>query len=50
MQHIKVVYERWIVIDNMDISTDIIDRGKKGIDITVENGDIWELIKLQSND
>jgi hypothetical protein len=34
----------------MDISTDIIARGKKEIDITVENGDIWELIKLQSND
>ncbi len=44
------ICDNWIIIDNMDISTDIIARGKKEIDITVENGDIWELIKLQSND
>jgi predicted ABC-type ATPase len=40
------ICDNWIVIDNMDISTDIIARGKKEIDITIENSDIWELIKL----
>lgn len=42
----RPICDNWIVIDNLDISADIIARGKKEIDITIENSDIGELIKL----
>ena len=40
------ICDNWIVLDNMDVSTDIIARGKKEIEITIDNADIWEGIKL----
>jgi predicted ABC-type ATPase len=44
------VCNNWLVIDNMDLASEIIAQGSAKLGETIINNDIWQAIKNQSND